>query len=66
MKLPFDISFEGKVVAVTGAAGVICSELSKAFATAKAKVAILDLDLQKATNVADEIKKKGELLRLFK
>lgn len=65
MKLPFDISFEGKVVAVTGAAGVICSELSKAFATAKAKVAILDLDLQKATNVADEIKKEGGIAEAF-
>lgn len=65
MKLPFDISFEGKVVAVTGAAGVICSELSKAFATAKAKVAILDLDLQKATIVANEIKKEGGIAEAF-
>ncbi|HBB05696.1 MAG TPA: D-mannonate oxidoreductase [Firmicutes bacterium] len=65
MKLPFDINFEGKVVAITGAAGVICSELSKAFACAKAKVAILDLDLEKASKVAEEIKKDGGIAEAF-
>lgn len=65
MKLPFAINFEGKVVAITGAAGVICSELSKAFACAKAKVAILDLDLEKANKVAEEIKKDGGIAEAF-
>lgn len=65
MKLPFDINFEGKVVAITGAAGVICSELSKAFALAKAKVAILDLDLGKANQVAEGIRKEGGIAEAF-
>ncbi len=59
MKLPSITNFEGKVVAITGAAGVICSALAEAFASAKAKVAILDLNLEKAEEVADKIRKEG-------
>lgn len=59
MKLPFEVYFKDKVVVITGAGGVICSELAKAFATCKAKVAILDLSMEKASLVAEEIKKEG-------
>ena len=59
MKLPSITNFEGKVVAITGAAGVICSALAEAFAASKAKVAILDLNLEKAEEVADKIRKEG-------
>lgn len=59
MKLPFEVSFKDKVVVITGAGGVICSELAKAFAATKAKVAILDLSMEKASFVAEEIKKEG-------
>lgn len=59
MKLPFEVSFKDKVVVITGAGGVICSELAKAFAATKAKVAILDLSMEKASFVAGEIKKEG-------
>lgn len=59
MKLPSTTKFEGKVVAITGAAGVICSALAEAFADAKAKVAILDLNLEKAEAVARKINEEG-------
>lgn len=59
MKMPSTTNFEGKVVAITGAAGVICSALAEAFAEAKAKVAILDLNLEKAEAVARKINEEG-------
>lgn len=65
MKLPFDIDFKGKTVAITGAAGVICSELAKAFAAAGAKVALLDLNLEKGEKVASNIQKEGGIAKAF-
>ena len=42
--LPLNIDFTGKTVAVTGAGGVLCSVMARAFAQAGAKVAALDLN----------------------
>lgn len=53
----FDIS--GKVAVITGAAGVLCSEMAKALAKAGVKVAILDLNEEKAQAVAAEINAAG-------
>jgi NAD(P)-dependent dehydrogenase (short-subunit alcohol dehydrogenase family) len=53
MKTLFDLS--GKVAAVTGAGGVLCSQMAKALAQAGAKVAVMDLSLEAAKKVADEI-----------
>ncbi|UCC68834.1 MAG: SDR family NAD(P)-dependent oxidoreductase [Armatimonadota bacterium] len=53
----FDIS--GKVVAVTGAAGVIYGTIAKGLAARGAKVALLDLLGDKAAEIADEIKSEG-------
>ncbi len=53
----FDIT--GKVVAITGAAGVIYSTIARGLAARGAKVALLDLLADKAQEVADEIKKEG-------
>ena len=44
MDLPLNIDFSGKVVVVTGAGGVLCGTMAKAFAQAGAKVAALDLN----------------------
>ena len=41
MKTLFDLT--GKVAAVTGAGGVLCSQMAKALAQAGAKVAVMDL-----------------------
>jgi NAD(P)-dependent dehydrogenase (short-subunit alcohol dehydrogenase family) len=53
----FDIT--GKVVAITGAGGVLCGCIAKGLAAAGAKTAILDLNEEAAGTVADEIVKAG-------
>ena len=55
MKLPFKVDLSGKVVAVTGAGGVICSEFARALAECGAKVALLDINGEAAKKVTDEI-----------
>lgn len=58
--------FTGKVVAVTGAGGVICGELAKAFAKQGAKVALLDLNQEAAQKFADEIVEFGGVAKSYK
>jgi NAD(P)-dependent dehydrogenase (short-subunit alcohol dehydrogenase family) len=61
MKQQFDV--QEKVIAITGAGGVLCGCLAKALAGAGAKVALLDLNLQAAKGVAEEIKtERGQAL----
>ena len=57
MKNIFDLT--GKVAEVTGAGGVLCGEMVKALACAGAKVAVIDLSLEAAKKVTDEIKEQG-------
>ena len=45
----------GKVAAVTGAGGVLCSAFAKELARAGARVALLDLNLEAAQKYMDEI-----------
>jgi NAD(P)-dependent dehydrogenase (short-subunit alcohol dehydrogenase family) len=52
-------SVEGKVVAITGAAGIIYSCIAKGLAERGAKVALLDLMVDRAKTVADEIVADG-------
>ena len=44
MKLPYALDLTGKVAVVTGAAGVLCSDFSRALAKCGAKVALLDIN----------------------
>ena len=53
----FDIT--GRVIAITGAAGVIYSTIAKGLAARGAKVALLDLLADKAEEVAEEIRGAG-------
>ena len=55
MKLPFQVDLSDKVIAVTGAGGVICSAFARALAESGAKVALLDINEEAAKAVADEI-----------
>jgi NAD(P)-dependent dehydrogenase (short-subunit alcohol dehydrogenase family) len=55
MKIPFNVDLSDKVVAVTGAGGIICSEMAKALALCGAKVALLDINYDAAKAFADEI-----------
>jgi len=52
-------NLEGKVAAVIGAGGFLCGEMARGFARAGCKVAILDLRLEKADVVKDELKQEG-------
>ena len=49
----------GKVIVLTGAGGVLCSTLAKALASEGYKIAVLDLRIDAANKVADEINKNG-------
>lgn len=55
MNVPFRVDLSDKVVALTGAGGAIISVFSKALAECGAKVALLDINLEAAQAVADEI-----------
>ena len=55
MELPFQVDLSKKVVALTGAGGVLISEFAKALAESGAKVALLDINYEAAKKVADEI-----------
>ena len=48
-----------KVIVVTGAGGVLCSTLAKALAKEGHKIAVLDLRIEAANKVAEEINSKG-------
>jgi NAD(P)-dependent dehydrogenase (short-subunit alcohol dehydrogenase family) len=53
-------SVKDKVIAITGAGGVLCSTMARSLAAAGAKIAVMDLAEDAAKKVADEIKaKKG-------
>ncbi len=58
-KLPFETDLSASVAVVTGGAGVICSSFAKVIAKAGAKVAILDINGDAASALADEINKDG-------
>lgn len=55
MKLPFKIDLTNKVIAITGAGGVLMSGFAKALAECGAKVALLDINEEAAQKYADEI-----------
>ena len=63
MKLPFKVDLSKKVVAVTGAGGVICGEFARALAACGAKVALLDINFDAAKKIADEIGENAVAVR---
>lgn len=50
---------EGQVAVVTGGGGVLCGTMSRALARAGAKVAVLDIFVEAAQKVADDIQTAG-------
>ncbi len=66
MNLPLNIDFTGKVVVVTGAGGVLCGTMAKAFAQAGAKVAALDLNEDAVKKLAEECKAEGYICEGYK
>lgn len=57
--LPLNVDYSGKVVVITGAGGLICGAMTRAFAQSGAKVAALDLNGDAVRALADELKSEG-------
>ena len=66
INLPINISFKDKVVVVTGAGGLICGAMARAFAQSGAKVAALDLNEDAVKALADELNAEGFICRGYK
>lgn len=66
MNIPLTTSFEGKVVVVTGAGGVLCSMFSQAMAKAGAKVAMLDINEEAVKANAENIVEQGYVAKGYK
>lgn len=66
MNLPLNVDFSGKVVVITGAGGVLCGTMARAFAQAGAKVAALDLNEEAVKKLADECKAEGYICEGYK
>lgn len=64
--LPLNIDYTGKVVVVTGAGGLICGAMARAFAQSGAKVAALDLNEEAVKKLADEVKAEGYVMEGYK
>ncbi len=52
-------NIEGKCIAITGGAGVLCGDMAKALARRGAKVAVVDFDSLRANQVCKEIEAEG-------
>ena len=65
MSIPFQVNLKNQVAVITGGGGILCSVMAKALAECGAKVAILDLKLEAAQKVADDITKAGGVAKGF-
>ena len=66
INLPINIDYRSKVVVITGAGGLICGAMAKAFAQSGAKVAALDLNEEAVKKLADELKAEGFICKGYK
>ena len=66
IQLPINIDYSGKVVVVTGAGGLICGAMARAFAQSGAKVAALDLNEEAVLKLADELTAEGFICKGYK
>ena len=66
LNLPLNIDYTGKVVVVTGAGGLICGAMARAFAQCGAKVAALDLNEDAVKALANEVKAEGFIMEGYK
>ena len=66
INLPLNVDYKDKVVVVTGAGGLICGAMARAFAQSGAKVAALDLNEEAVKNLANELKSEGFICEGYK
>lgn len=57
MSILFDVS--GKVAVITGGGGILCGEMARALAKESVKVAVLDVNEERAVATAEEIQSRG-------
>lgn len=65
-KLPLNHDFTNRVVVITGAGGVLCGNMARAFAQAGAKVAALDLNEAAVKKIAVELTAEGYVCNAYK
>ena len=58
-------NLENKLIVITGAGGVLCAFLAKQLAKTKAKIALLDINLDAANIVAEEINQSGGIAKAY-
>lgn len=66
INLSLKIDFSDKVVVITGAGGVICGAMARAFAQSGAKVAALDLNEDAVKSLANELENEGFICKGYK
>ena len=66
MKNVLDTNLTGKVAVVTGAGGVLCSQMAKVLARAGAKVALINRSEEAIDQYAAEINAEGGIARAYK
>ncbi len=66
INIPLNIDYSNKVVVVTGAGGLICGAMAKAFSKCGAKVAALDLNEDAVKKLAEEVKSYGYICEGYK
>lgn len=66
LELPLNVDYTGKVAVVTGAGGILCGTMARAFAQAGAKVAALDLNEESVKELAEEVKREGYICHGYK
>ncbi|MDD6808069.1 MAG: SDR family oxidoreductase [Oscillospiraceae bacterium] len=66
MNLPLTHTYKDKVVVITGAGGVLCGDMARAYAKAGAKVAALDRNEDAVKALADEMKSEGYICEGYK
>lgn len=57
--------FQDKVIVITGAGGVLCAYFAKELAKTGAKIALLDINLDSATQYAKEIEQAGGIAKAY-
>ncbi len=66
INLPINIDYSGKAVVITGAGGLICGAMARAFVQSGAKVAALDLNENAVKELADSLKAEGFVCEGYK
>lgn len=66
INLPLNVDYKDKVVVVTGAGGLICGAMARAFAQSGAKVAALDLNEDAVKALADDLRAEGFVCNGYK